>query len=249
MKSAEQGVSLAKFIVGYMYAHGQGVPRSDTEAEMWFSSAALTGPAELFMNIGMSYEYGINGICHNEVEAARWYKYGVDMGHEQCIICWNSVMRSLGGEPREPFDDRVSRISSTEAQREIDEREITMARADDLLDRGEEKSAYRLYGRAAELGSPEAMFNQAMMMHQGIGVDRDDIGAIKLLSRAADAGSEDAQFYLARTYESNRFPTDDSQVVKLYSDAAYNGFLAAYYYLSKYVDHPEIYARRTHTRR
>ena len=185
MKSAEQGVSLAKFIVGYMYAHGQGVPRSDTEAEMWFSSAALTGPAELFMNIGMSYEYGINGICHNEVEAARWYKYGVDMGHEQCIICWNSVMRSLGGEPREPFDDRVSRISSTEAQREIDEREVTMARADDLLDRGEEKSAYRLYGRAAELGSPEAMFNQAMMMHQGIGVDRDDIGAIKLLSRAA----------------------------------------------------------------
>ena len=249
MKSAEQGVSLAKFIVGYMYAHGQGVPRSDTEAEMWFSSAALTGPAELFMNIGMSYEYGINGICHNEVEAARWYKYGVDMGHEQCIICWNSVMRSLGGEPREPFDDRVSRISSTEAQREIDEREVTMARADDLLDCGEEKSAYRLYGRAAELGSPEAMFNQAMMMHQGIGVDRDDIGAIKLLSRAADAGSEDAQFYLARTYESNRFPTDDSQVVKLYSDAAYNGFLAAYYYLSKYVDHPEIYARRTHTRR
>ena len=124
-----------------------------------------------------------------------------------------------------------------------------MARADDLLDCGEEKSAYRLYGRAAELGSPEAMFNQAMMMHQGIGVDRDDIGAIKLLSRAADAGSEDAQFYLARTYESNRFPTDDSQVVKLYSDAAYNGFLAAYYYLSKYVDHPEIYARRTHTRR
>ena len=102
MKSAEQGVSLAKFIVGYMYAHGQGVPRSDTEAEMWFSSAALTGPAELFMNIGMSYEYGINGICHNEVEAARWYKYGVDMGHEQCIICWNSVMRSLGGEPRSP---------------------------------------------------------------------------------------------------------------------------------------------------
>ena len=124
-----------------------------------------------------------------------------------------------------------------------------MAMADDLLDRGDESGAFRLYGRASELGSPEAMFTQAMMMHQGIGVGRDDLGAIKLLSRSADAGSEDAQFYLARTYESNRFPTDDSQIVKLYSDAAFNGFLAAYYYLSKYVDHPEIYARRTHTRR
>lgn len=249
LKSAEQGVSLAKFDVGYMYAHGIGVPRSDTEAEMWFSSSALTGHAEMFMDIGMSYEYGINGIIHNEVEAARWYKYGVDMGHEKCILCWNSVMRSLGGEPREPLEERIARLSMTAAQREQDERAEAMAMADELFDEGDMEGAYGQYEHAASLGSPEAMFAQAMMRHQGIGVRRDDIDAIKLLSRAANAGSEDAQFYLARTYESSRFPTDDSQIVKLYSDAAYNGFLAAYYYLSKYVDHPEIYARRTHTRR
>ena len=124
-----------------------------------------------------------------------------------------------------------------------------METADELFDEGDIEGAYESYAHAARLGSPEAMFAQAMMRHQGIGVQRDDRDAIRLLSRAADAGSEDAQFYLARTYESSRFPTDDSQIVKLYSDAAYNGFLAAYYYLSKYVDHPEIYARRTHTRR
>ena len=249
LKAAEQGISLAKFDVGYMYAHGIGVRRSDTEAEMWFSSAALTGHADMFMDIGLSYEYGLNGINHNEVEAARWYKYGVDMGHEKCILCWNSVMKSLGGAVREPIADRMDRLGSTDSQREMDERAGAMETADELFDEGDIEGAYESYVHAARLGSPEAMFAQAMMRHQGIGVQRDDRDAIRLLSRAADAGSEDAQFYLARTYESSRFPTDDSQIVKLYSDAAYNGFLAAYYYLSKYVDHPEIYARRTHTRR
>ncbi|MDO5861282.1 MAG: tetratricopeptide repeat protein [Thermoplasmata archaeon] len=248
-RSAEQGVSVAKFTVGYMYAHGIGTKRSDTEAEIWFSSAGITGEAEMFMDIGMCYEYGLNGIVHNEVEAARWYKYGVDMGHEKCILCWNSVMESLGGAPREPMEDRLDRLSMTEAQREVNERAGALATADELFDDGLMEEAFESYDHAARLGSPEAMFAKAMMLHQGIGVERDDINAIKELSHAANAGSEDAQFYLARTYESSKFPTDDSQIVKLYSDAAYNGFLAAYYYLSKYVDHPEIYARRTHTRR
>lgn len=248
-RAAEQGSSIAKFAVGYMYAHGIGVARSGSEAEMWYSSAGITGDAEMFMNIGMSYEYGLNGINHNEVEAARWYKYGVDMGHEKCMLCWNSVLESLGGAPREPLEDRMRRLSETESQREVDDRNSHVADADSLLESGDADSAYEHYRKAAELGSPEGMFAVAMMRHQGIGVKRDDIDAIRLLSRAADAGSEDAQFYLARTYESSRFPTDESQIVKLYSDAAYNGFLAAYYYLSKYVDHPEIYTRRTHQRR
>lgn len=248
-RAAEQGDSLAKFAVGYMFSHGIGVSRSDTEAEMWYSSAGITGHADLFMEIGMSYEYGLNGVNHNEVEAARWYKYGVDMGHEKCILCWRSVLKSLGGAKRELLEDRMRRLSNTESQREIDERALDIQEADSFLEAGDEKRSYEFYVRAAELGSPEAMFAVAMMHHQGIGVKRDDIGAIKLLSRAADAGSEDAQFYLARTYESNRFPTDESEIVKLYSDAAYNGFLAAYYYLSKYVEHPEVYTRRIHSRR
>ena len=93
------------------------------------------------------------------------------------------------------------------------------------------------------------MFNIAMMYHQGIAVRRDDAQALRLLVRAANAGSADAQFYLASAYETGLIPADDSQIVKLYSDAAFNGFLAAFYHLGKYVDHPEVYVRRTHTRR
>lgn len=247
-RAAEQGSSLAKFYVGYMYSMGIGVVRSETEAEIWFSSAAITGDGDLFLRIGMSYEYGLSRITPDLVEAARWYKYGVDMGHEKCIVSWTSVMETLGGAPQESMESRIDRLSRTEAQRELDARDRALADADRLLDEGDEDRAYEAYSRAADLGSPDAMFAVAMMRHNGIGVQRSDLDAIKMLSRAANAGSADAQFYLARTYESNRFPTDDTQIVRLYSDAAFNGFLAAFYYLSKYVEKPEVYIRRTHTR-
>lgn len=247
-RAAEQGSSLAKFYVGYMYAHGMGVQQSASDAEVWFSSAAITGDGEFFLRIGMCYEYGLSRIMNDPIEAARWYKYGVDMGHEKCILSWNSVMETLAGAPQETMESRIDRLSRTEAQRELDNRARALAAADRKFDEGDIESAYQCYTHAAKLGSPDAMFAMAMMRHNGLGVDRDDLDAIKLLSRAANAGSADAEFYLARTYESNRFPTDDSQIVKLYSDAAFNGFLAAYYYLSKYVDRPEQYIRRTHTR-
>ena len=98
------------------------------------------------------------------------------------------------------------------------------------------------------MGSPEALFAIAMMHHQGIAVKRDDVKAIHLLARAANAGSEDAQFYLARSYENGDLAKDEDRIIKLYSDAAYNGFLAAFYYLGKYIEHPEVYVRQTHGR-
>ena len=248
-KAAEQGHSLSKFVVGYMYAYGLGVEKSPSDAEVWFSSAGITGSADMFLKIGMYCEYGLDGVRRNDIEAARWYKYGVDMGYDKCILCWNAVLSELDGGEREPLEERLERLAATPSQVEADEMDTALARADALLESGDMEGAYAAYHHAADLGSPPAMFYVAMMHHQGMGVSRDDIKAISLLSRAADAGSEDAQFYLARTYESSSYPTDESQIVKLYADAASNGFLAAYYYLSKYEDHPERYVRRTHMRR
>ena len=247
-KAASQGDSLAKFGVGYMYANGIGVERSIPDAETWFASAAISGDAEMFLHVGLGYEFGIHIMRRDLVEAARWYKYGVDMGHEKCLICWRSVLNTLDGNRPETLESRTARLLSTDAQSEIDEINSAIYTADSLFDSGDESGAMEYYQMAADLGSPDAMFTIAMMYHQGIAVKRDDAMGLRLLARAADAGSADAQFYLATAYESGRIPADDSQIVKLYSDAAFNGFLAAFYYLGKYVDHPEVYVRRTHTR-
>lgn len=245
-QAAKQGVPRARFSVGYMLAHGQGVEQSLPEAETWFSSLAISSDGEMFLKIGMSYEYGLNMIDIDPIEAARWYKYGVDMGHEKCTICWNAVMAALDGAGPDSYEVRLHKLMTSQSQKEVDARANDLAYADEFFESGDEAGALTYYEEAAELGSPEAMFAIAMMHHQGIGVKRDDSKAMHLLARAASAGSEDAQFYLARFYENGVLGNDEDRVIKLYSDAAYNGFLAAFYYLGKYIDHPEIYVRRTH---
>ncbi len=42
---------------------------------------------KMFFEVGMTYEFGLFKIEKDLVEAAGWYKYGVDMGHEKCILC------------------------------------------------------------------------------------------------------------------------------------------------------------------
>lgn len=246
--AAEQGVPKAKFAVGHFLAKGVGVEQSAPESEQWFSSVAISGDAELFLTLGMSYEYGLNMMQPDFLEAARWYRYGADMGHEKCLVCWRSVVDTLeGGEP-EPYDIRLHRLLTTQSQKEMDALESDLAFADEFFEAGDEAGALEYYERAAERGSPAALFAIAMMYHQGIAVRRDDGRSLRILARAADAGSEDAQFYLARSYEDGNLAADRSQIIKLYSDAADNGFLAALYYLRRYVDNPEQYVRQTHPR-
>lgn len=249
MKAAVQGNPMAKFAVGYMLQHGRGVEKSKAEAESWFSSAAISGDGEMFLLVGLNYEFGMGRMERDLVEAARWYKYGVDMGHEKCVLCWRSVLETLDGQPQESYEMRQAKLMNTASQAELDKINTAMIAADSLFEEGDERGAMDYYQMAADLGSPEAMFAVAMMHHQGLAVRRDDALALRLLSRAADAGSADAQFYLATAYENGVIPSDDSQIVKLYSDAAHNGFLAAFYYLGKYVEHLELYVRRTHSRR
>ena len=249
IKAATQGVPMAKFAAGYMLQHGMGVVQSRAEAESWFSSAAISGDGEMFLDVGIHYEFGLGGMERDPVEAARWYKYGVDMGHEKCVICWRSVLDAMDGKAPETYQFRMAKLMSTASQIELDKINTALEAADSLFESGDEEAAMDYYQMAADLGSPDAMFTIAMMHHQGIAVRRDDALALRLLARAANAGSADAQFYLATAYETGTIPADDSQIVKLYSDAAHNGFLAAFYYLGKYVERPELYVRRTHSRR
>lgn len=243
--AAERGHVFAKFVVGYCYYRGIGVPRSKHDAEIWFSVVSTLGDGDLFLEIGMCYEYGLNGMTRNEMEAGRWYKYGADIGHEKCILCWNAVMTRLSGGTRESMHDRLRRINDTETQKEIRLIKSIVEDADAAMESDELETAFDLYTKAAKMGSPDAVFIVAMMYHQGIHVKRNDTIATELLHRASAAGSEDAQFLLGRMYDIGIIPRDESEAIKQYTKAAVNGFLAAFYYLSRYMNHPEIHVRNS----
>ncbi len=247
-RSAAQNNSMAKFAVGYVYTNGLGVERSKTEVEIWFFSAAITGDREIFLEVGIAYEFCLFKFKKDLMEVARWYKYSVDMGHKKCILCWRSVFETLDSAKPETMVSHDSRLESTGFQTEMDDIDSVIDLADPLFELGDEEGALEYYQLAADLGSSKVIFTIATIYHQGIAVKRDDAYAIRLLVMAVDSGFADAQFYLTSVYEIGTISLDDAQIVKLYADTAHNGFLATFYYLGRYVDRPEVYVRRTHTR-
>ena len=243
-RAAEMGHVRSKFMVGYMIQHGIVDEGTRGDAEMWFASVGVSGDADTFLDIGLDYEYGLNGVEPSLLEAIRWYQYGADMGHQKCMICYSSAVSALAGKGQEEYGERMKKLRNTDVQRETDMRERLLHMADEFLSEGDEKAAYEHYMESAKLGDADGMFAVAMMYHQGIYVRRNDRKAVEVLMRAASAGSCDAQFFLGRLYDSDEYPRDETQAIKYYAQAAANGFLAAFYYLERFVDHPEVYVRR-----
>jgi len=70
-KAAAQGHDRGQFALGWMYANGWGVPKSDAEAVKWFSQGADQGDPVLQAVLGDRYLSG-QYIPQSDKEAARW---------------------------------------------------------------------------------------------------------------------------------------------------------------------------------
>ena len=62
-----------------MYARGQGVPQSDTEAVKWLRKAAAQGDADAQFNLGLMYDMG-EGVPENDAEAVHWFRKAAEQG-------------------------------------------------------------------------------------------------------------------------------------------------------------------------
>jgi len=244
--AAYQESAMAQFMTGYLYGKGIGTVQDISEREQWYAKVGLRGDGELFYWIGRNFEYGLFNIEEDLFEAGRWYKMGADMGHEKCLISWQSLLSAIDCKEIDTLEERETRLMNTDVEKEKLAREHSLIAADRFFEEGDEESAYDHYSLAAELGNPDAMFALAMMHHAGIFVKRSDKTAIELLTKASVAGSEDAQFILGTLYEEGRGVKKNlDNALKYYTMAAANGFLAAYYRLSLYMEHPEIHVRNS----
>jgi uncharacterized protein len=244
--AADQNLPMAEFLLGYMYGQGIGTEVDKAEEEMLYSRVGLHGNAELFYWIGRNYEYGLIGVKKDLFEAGRWYKFGADMGHESCYISWQFVLNVLSGVKEESLQDREFRLSHTEAAKERTMRETALAYADSCLSNDQYEEAFDNYQEAADLGDPVAMYTLALIYHDGYIMKRNDSMAIEYMNKASMAGSEDAQFIMGTLYEKGRgVPKDINEAIYYFTMAAAHGYLTAYYRLSNYMEHPEIYVRNT----
>jgi len=72
---ADQGLAVAQFNVGLMYANGQGVTKDETEAMKWYRLAADPGRSDAQYQLGhLSYQQ------NNFAEPVKWFRLAARSG-------------------------------------------------------------------------------------------------------------------------------------------------------------------------
>jgi hypothetical protein len=77
---AKQGQAVAQYHLGLLYANGQGVPKDDAQARLWYEKAAAQGHADAQANLGSLYDYGRGGPQDFKM-AVRWYLRSANQGN------------------------------------------------------------------------------------------------------------------------------------------------------------------------
>jgi hypothetical protein len=76
---AEQGHAEAQYRLGRLYAKGQDVPQSCTEAARWYQMAAEQGQVSAQLRLGVMYDEG-RGVLQIHSEAAYWLRLAAEQG-------------------------------------------------------------------------------------------------------------------------------------------------------------------------
>ena len=80
--AADQGDASAQFNIGFMYKHGEGVPKNFIEAMGWYGKAADQGFAKAQFNLAGMYYKG-EGVQQNFIKAYVWWSLALENGYEK----------------------------------------------------------------------------------------------------------------------------------------------------------------------
>ena len=92
---AEQGHARAQYNLGWMYAHGQGVPSDDEAAAQWYRRAAEQGYANAQFYLGNMYRKG-EGVPQDYQAAAQWYRRAAEQ--EVAVAQYNLGLMYANGD-------------------------------------------------------------------------------------------------------------------------------------------------------
>jgi uncharacterized protein len=76
---AERGDADAQFLVGVMYANGEGVPQDYAEAVKWYRRAAELGYADAQRELAELYK-GVPCVPQDYAEVVKWYRKAAQQG-------------------------------------------------------------------------------------------------------------------------------------------------------------------------
>lgn len=192
---ARQNNRQARFLLGYLYENGRGLPRDYEKAAENYQAAALQSLSLAQNNLGKLYELGL-GVPKNNRKAFELYLAAAQQGNPVARLNLASMYLTGSGTPRDFFQAaqwfRVAAESgyapAQHALAILDSKGVGVP-----VNRAE---AARWELLAAQRGLPLAETGLALFYETGSGVPLDYVSAFRWYSRAVSDGEESAASHL-----------------------------------------------------
>jgi TPR repeat protein len=98
--AARKGDAECKDVLGVMYSHGYGVPKSYAEAAKWFRQGADQGYYGAQYDLGTLYAFG-EGVPKDYLEAATWFRKAADQGDDKAQYNLGVMYENGQGVPQD----------------------------------------------------------------------------------------------------------------------------------------------------
>jgi len=95
---ADDGDAVAQEILGFIYLHGEGVPRDDAAAFQWFTRAANAGRTEAQFALGRMYRDGL-GVTPDREAALLWLRRAAEQGETDACNSLGELYLGSSGVP------------------------------------------------------------------------------------------------------------------------------------------------------
>ena len=93
-KAAAQGLAVAQYKLGYLYAEGQGVPQDYVRAREWYERAATQGLAVAQYNLGYLYAEA-HGVPQDYIQAHKWYNLAGANGDKEAASLRDALAKKM----------------------------------------------------------------------------------------------------------------------------------------------------------
>jgi uncharacterized protein len=223
IEQAINGDAMAQFSLGSAYTTGNGVPKNDAFALVWWRKAAEQGLAGAQFNLGLAYSNG-NGVAKDDATAAQWWQKSAEQGLADAQYNLGNAYATGSGVPKDGASAVVWWRKAAEQGLARAQFNLGLAYSNGHGVAKEDAAAAQWWQKAAEQGHADAQYNLAVAYEKGEGVSQDKAQVVQWLSKAAEQGLARAQFNLGLSYSNgNGVAKDDAAAAQWWQKAAEQG--------------------------
>jgi TPR repeat protein len=221
--AADQGDAMAQNNLGWLYRQGRGVPRDPVEAVKWLQQAADQGEPHAASNLAWIYADGVygpgnvvgygaeayirsGGVAPNHELAEKWMRKAVDLNSPEGQYQMGSLLSSVfysGGQKETTILSAAGEFFRKSAEQGHDKAQYELAEMYLRRQLGEPTNCIPWFLKAAAQGNVKAQAEVGNLPRYFPNNEMlKSIDVVAALRQGADSGNLDAQYQLAKRYQS-----------------------------------------------